>query len=385
MSWFVLLFGVVICTLMAGLLFAMPAIVHPTVPLGVSVPHDRVGDPVIRAAVCRYRVAIVGCWVLAIAGTILLADEVGLALTVPVLGLVVLGAVSYLLARSTISHAKRVGHWYEGVPVRLRAEITAHASPRPSPWWAVVSVLLLLATVVVGVAVYPTLPETLPVHWNAAGEIDGYAAKSIWPVFGPLLIGLGLVALLFATSYLGRLTTGRSAASDTLEQAAHRADVQRRLLVSLIGQLGLVVTLMICALTVTGWFAPKSNVPFVVFPVALIVLIAAMLTVFVVRYSRSIARSQVAATAGNAATGTNLADRTARAADAPDDDRYWKGGLIYVNRNDPAVFVPKRFGVGWTVNLGSAGGFAIALLLVLVVVGAITLAIAAPGARHHLL
>lgn len=34
-----------------------------------------------------------------------------------------------------------------------------------------------------------------------------------------------------------------------------------------------------------------------------------------------------------------------------DDDAHWKGGIIYVNRDDPAIFVPKRFGVGGTVNL----------------------------------
>jgi uncharacterized membrane protein len=34
-------------------------------------------------------------------------------------------------------------------------------------------------------------------------------------------------------------------------------------------------------------------------------------------------------------------------------DRAWKGGLIYVNPSDPAVFVEKRLGVGWTLNLGN--------------------------------
>ncbi|GDY29576.1 DUF5808 domain-containing protein [Gandjariella thermophila] len=36
-----------------------------------------------------------------------------------------------------------------------------------------------------------------------------------------------------------------------------------------------------------------------------------------------------------------------------DDDRYWRGGMVYVNREDPAVLVPKRFGYGWTVNFGN--------------------------------
>jgi hypothetical protein len=36
-----------------------------------------------------------------------------------------------------------------------------------------------------------------------------------------------------------------------------------------------------------------------------------------------------------------------------DDDRFWKGGLIYVNRDDPAIMVGARFGVGWTLNFAN--------------------------------
>ena len=33
-----------------------------------------------------------------------------------------------------------------------------------------------------------------------------------------------------------------------------------------------------------------------------------------------------------------------------DDDRYWRGGMIYFNKEDPALFVEKRFGIGFTIN-----------------------------------
>jgi uncharacterized membrane protein len=36
-----------------------------------------------------------------------------------------------------------------------------------------------------------------------------------------------------------------------------------------------------------------------------------------------------------------------------DDDRFWKAGLLYVNRDDPAIVVGARFGVGWTPNFGN--------------------------------
>ena len=42
-----------------------------------------------------------------------------------------------------------------------------------------------------------------------------------------------------------------------------------------------------------------------------------------------------------------------------DDDRFWKAGLLYVNRDDPAVVVGARFGVGWTLNLGNAAAWLI--------------------------
>lgn len=33
-----------------------------------------------------------------------------------------------------------------------------------------------------------------------------------------------------------------------------------------------------------------------------------------------------------------------------DEDQYWKLGQFYFNKNDPSIFVEKRFGVGWTNN-----------------------------------
>ncbi len=50
------------------------------------------------------------------------------------------------------------------------------------------------------------------------------------------------------------------------------------------------------------------------------------------------------------------------------DDHYWKLGIFYFNRLDPALFIEKRFGIGWTVNLARPIIWLI-LLIVLVLVG----------------
>ena len=56
-----------------------------------------------------------------------------------------------------------------------------------------------------------------------------------------------------------------------------------------------------------------------------------------------------------------------------DDDRYWYGGFFYNNPDDPALFVPKRFGFGWTMNFGhpQAKLVIIAMLLLVLLFGVI--------------
>jgi uncharacterized membrane protein len=46
----------------------------------------------------------------------------------------------------------------------------------------------------------------------------------------------------------------------------------------------------------------------------------------------------------------------------PAADDHWHGAF-YADRNDRRLFVPKRFGVGWTVNLGRPAGLALLIAL----------------------
>jgi uncharacterized membrane protein len=50
-----------------------------------------------------------------------------------------------------------------------------------------------------------------------------------------------------------------------------------------------------------------------------------------------------------------------------DEDSYWKGGLFYFNRNDPSIFVEKRFGVGWSLNFANPLGYIIFIVPLVVV------------------
>jgi uncharacterized membrane protein len=48
------------------------------------------------------------------------------------------------------------------------------------------------------------------------------------------------------------------------------------------------------------------------------------------------------------------------------DNKYWKWGIIYINADDPAIWLPKRTGLGWTLNFAHKMSFVyLVLLLVL--------------------
>lgn len=65
--------------------------------------------------------------------------------------------------------------------------------------------------------------------------------------------------------------------------------------------------------------------------------------------------------------GSRLKDKTIETVEEMnrDDDQFWKFGMIYYNKNDPSIFIEKRFGVGFTINF--ANPIAIVLLVGLLI------------------
>jgi uncharacterized membrane protein len=58
----------------------------------------------------------------------------------------------------------------------------------------------------------------------------------------------------------------------------------------------------------------------------------------------------------------------------PPDDK-WKG-VFYSNADDPAVLVPKRYGIGYTLNFGNPWSWVVLALILLLVVAPIAFSIA---------
>jgi len=57
----------------------------------------------------------------------------------------------------------------------------------------VLRIVLALFPLGIGLWLYPTLPNTVPTHWNFKGEIDGYSPKIVGAFMMPLISVLVLV------------------------------------------------------------------------------------------------------------------------------------------------------------------------------------------------
>lgn len=361
MTAFVLVFAPVFTALFGLLFSSVVALRPPTLPLSVRVPQSHIADPVVLTAIRRFRWGLVVAWgvTAALTAVLALADAAPLAAVLPVLLYTALAILDLVLSRRVIIRAKRDSNWFAGVPVRVSAQLTTPAYRHPPIIWPALAVIVLATATAVDVALYPSLPDPIAVHFDAAGDPDRFAAKSVWSVFGILMIGAAVVVLLSVISVFAARYAARTQTDDTAQQASLRTQVQRTLLTAMLSELAFVIALGISAIELTQRLLPGARWTVAACAIGLVVLVMVVVIGNVAR-----ARVQL--------RPANVRDPEQSRPDAVDDDDHWKGGLLYLNREDPAVLVPRRFGLGWTFNLGRPGGIAITAALLLVIAGLAT-------------
>jgi uncharacterized membrane protein len=361
--------AVILAVLFAGILIcAAPALTRRTLQFGVRVPAGRAGAPVIRRerrAYYRRTAAVAACGV-AVATVLAASGSAGLTAVVLPAELAA-DLACFWAARARIAAVKHAEGWFAGLRQTLAADTSWRAEPLRYPVaWLVPAVAVLTATAVIGALRYPDLPARLAVGFSASGHPDRWVGKSPWSAFAKVVGQLwvtGLWAGLLLIIYRSRADTDASdPAGSTGRYRRFLAAFSRALLV-LVALVN--VSLLLAALR--DWQVWRLAGAGAVAP--LLPGAAGLLILAAVGVRLGQAGSRLPAPAGGGPV--TRADR--------DDDRFWKGGLIYVNRDDPAVMVASRFGLGWTPNLGNLracllyGAIAaavVALIIIRVVAGA---------------
>lgn len=202
---------------------------------------------------------------------------------------------------------------------------------------------ITLATATYLALVYPTLPAGLPVRYER-GLPAIYQLKTPMLVLLPALVQ---ATLLVTFGSLGTLLLWRARPEKGDEAAA--ADLARMRLavegVALLGALWITVQAIGGARLIALWQNGRGGFGTIYTATLLVALAASVL--IVVQTMRRVRKARVPIA-------------------APAEGRWLSWGL-YFNPRDPALFVPLRRGVGWTLNFGRP--LAIAVLAGILLVG----------------
>ncbi|WP_297136902.1 DUF1648 domain-containing protein [Terrisporobacter sp.] len=203
--------------------------------------------------------------------------------------------------------------------------------------YSLLSMIPFVITVLVGIYAitqYNSMPDIIPSHWGFSGEPDAFSEKSFMSVFGVIIMSVG-VGLIITISSIYSLKSRVKLNPDNLNESkkANLNYLNKIALTFFIVSLGCQI-LFINILIATVNASSVNNA--ILFPTAIAIIIAAFYQTYL--YYKSPSKSKTAVYS------------------VDDNDNNWIFGTLYNNPNDPSLFVQKRFGVGWTVNIGSTKG-----------------------------
>lgn len=337
----------------------MPYLMPKRECFAVTVPDAAQADPVLRQLKRRYAAIMVALTALLTVGCVVAASldaihAMAVAMGVSVIGLCVASYGLMLHFRSKVQGIKRERGWLAD-GAKSAAVVNTGELARPlSLRWDLLFIPLAVACLTICWAGYDVIPEEVPTQINLGGQVTTYMHKSPLVACFPALVTVfidGMLAFAHWSMLRSKKYADPAAPAQTAWAYARFLRAQTILIVVAGILCGAIALTM--AFSFVGLLTIEQSA--VVCLALVLVIVGASIGVSVV-YGQNGSRLIAHMPTDN---GTLLRD----------NDRYWKLGIFYVNRNDPALFLPERFSVGWTMNWGRPAAWGILVALVAIIVG----------------
>lgn len=305
----------------AVLLALMPRWTRPDIYFSVTVPLAFPRSPEGRRILHHYLIEITLHAIVAIAIAAILSSWMPYTVLASVGWLMVGSSWAMIRARKAVSPFAVSPN-----PIR-EAQLTPNPETLPGGWAVALGPLMVLAATALYVTFnWDDLPTKLPVHWGLHG-VDRWVDRTPRFVAGFLLQLACMCVTLLLCAYGIVFWSRRVSASGPRLLAESR--FRRIILWQLIGLPYVIV------IPVVVQFLRPDLPSFWYWP--LLVLVAALgLLIYLTRLGQGGTR------APDVVYSTPVGDST--------PDSAWKYGMFYYNPDDPAVFVEKRMGIGYTLN-----------------------------------
>ncbi|MDQ0175431.1 DUF1648 domain-containing protein [Bacillus chungangensis] len=337
---------------LAAIEISIPFLVKRDVVFGVSIPEGHIKDAKLASYKRRYSLSIFFISVASIAFYLLwinhdnpVEELIVLYGTAIQLGIIFLSMALYFYFHAKTMKRKKEQKWGENFKKVKMADLAIRSQDEMLPWYLFVLPMAVTVGLIAYTAVqYRILPEQIPFHWGADGMPDSFKAKNPFSV-NVLPIILFIMQLLFlgineATKRSGiKLSVANTEASRIRQLALRKYSSWFMFMTSTL------ITMLFSFLQLTTIHEGLvgSVVMFAV-PFIFLLIILIGTAVFAIKVGTA---------------GEHTETHPVEGISDFDDDLYWRAGIFYFNKNDPSIFVEKRFGVGWTINLANPIGYLI--------------------------
>jgi uncharacterized membrane protein len=344
-----------ISVILIGIQTALPFLVKRTVVFGITVPEKYLNNDQLTSYKKRYAL-IVGLLSFTVLAAYLLwalfsnpaEEQTVLIGTVIQFGIILFSLSLYFFFHGKTLQLKRKNNWMENLTQVKITDLSVRSQDEMLPWYVYLLPILITAGVI-GYTIfqYDLLPDQIPTHWGINGEADAFTEKT--PVSA---IQMPLILLIMQIMYLA-IQVGTKKSGIKLGATSTNASRVRQLTLRKYSSwfmffVSFLLTVLFSFFQLTTIHTDLfDNIIMVSTPIVFLVFVLAGSIAFAVKVGRSDKVSIDKAEVG-------VTDF--------DDDSHWKGGLFYFNKNDPSIFVEKRFGVGWTINFGNPIGYFIILI-----------------------
>ncbi|MGN0078747.1 MAG: DUF1648 domain-containing protein [Coriobacteriales bacterium] len=337
---------------LCGILLAVtPWLMRKGECFAVSVPESARNDNRLRSMKRSYLIVMLAitalCTVAAVAACGVLEENPVLFTTLYLAAVIVPEAAGFALMlffRSKVQQIKFDESWVSPHAVQIRSAVIgeeeAEAPQAISLLWNLLYLPIIAACVVVPLLGYDQLPDQIPMHAGFNGEVDSCAEKSFLTLMFPAFLN-AFLAVCFVFSHLTIKISKKHREPGAPRTSEYAYGMFARAQSIFLLACGLLMCAGMGASLILTYFGKISlmGACVIILGIAAIVLVGA------------IAISVVYGQAGSRLF-SRMQDQDILLCD---DDRYWKLGVFYVNPDDPSLFLPQRFGVGWTCNFGRKG------------------------------
>lgn len=314
-----------------------PYFVRRTESFGVSIPSDVFDHPELKALRRKFAAIMLITGLIFCAGSLLFWDHIEWTASAAVIGYLIVFFVIYIRFHRQMKKLKQTNKWFETKKQAIAVDLNfQNKRTIVSNGWFSIGLLIWIATVICTFVFYDRIPDPIPMQYDFQGNVTNWADKSMMSVMSmPLTQLIMLVIFIFVNTIISK-SKQQLDPSDPETSAQHNLIFRRRWSIFIVS-MGNAMVLLFAFIQLFFMF----TIDMMWTMMATTILVGGTIAWALI----------LSVTTGQG--GSRIQKKAASSSDKinRDDDQHWKLGMFYFNPDDPALFLEKRFGVGWTVNL----------------------------------